>query len=367
MYCPTGGGITNDVDNLFQSDAELLKRDWQDAKFQLKLGSPIETPAKILDMVLINSTTALVAQSNFSARLLNLTTSNTTKLFMGHSGPVTCVTAYTKDSTLFVITGSWDKTARRYHSQTRETLTIYRGHVDFVNGVTTFANRLYTASADKTLKQWDVDTGVCLRTFEGHTAKVRTCVLSVDGTRLYSGASDLTIREWNTATGECMRTLVGHETSIYALVLGPSGTDLWSASEDKTARCWDLETGKVDTVLEHPDYVRAVAVSSENRYVVTGCRDERVRVWLVSTGECVGVYDGHAGEIMQLGIYKHTVWSASLDATVRSWSLQEEDLKQAVALTPEDVNVKLQALNESIGDEMTAEELAELNELMDEE
>jgi WD40 repeat protein len=39
-----------------------------------------------------------------------------------------------------------------------------------------------------------------------------------------------------------------------------------------------IQTGKLDTRLKHPDFVRSVTVASSG-HVITGCRDESIRVW----------------------------------------------------------------------------------------
>ena len=49
---------------------------------------------------------------------------------------------------------------------------------------------------DKTLKLWEVSSGHCLRTFEGHTNWVKSVFLSADGRYALSGSWDETLRLW---------------------------------------------------------------------------------------------------------------------------------------------------------------------------
>ncbi len=53
-------------------------------------------------------------------------------------------------------------------------------------------NRLFSGSYDGTVKVWDVDTLVCLKTLAGHTGPVRTLVYS--GGHMFSGSYDKTVR-----------------------------------------------------------------------------------------------------------------------------------------------------------------------------
>ncbi|MFM7792580.1 MAG: WD40 repeat domain-containing protein, partial [Microcystis panniformis] len=47
---------------------------------------------------------------------------------------------------------------------------------------------------------WDVNTGECLDTLEGHENWIRSVVFSPDGKRLASGSADETIRFWDVKT-----------------------------------------------------------------------------------------------------------------------------------------------------------------------
>lgn len=40
-----------------------------------------------------------------------------------------------------------------------------------------------------------------------------------------------------------------------------------------------METGKRDLMLEHPEGVRSICITVNNKYVATGGRDDVVRVW----------------------------------------------------------------------------------------
>jgi WD40 repeat protein len=61
--------------------------------------------------------------------------------------------------------------------------------------------KLASASADFTVKLWNIETGNLLQTFTGHLGEVRTVAFSLDGKLLASGSDDLEIKLWNLADG----------------------------------------------------------------------------------------------------------------------------------------------------------------------
>jgi WD40 repeat protein len=103
--------------------------------------------------------------------------------------------------------------------------------------------RLVTGSEDYTVRVWDLDTGACLRTLQGHTFYVSSVALHADRRRAVSGSLDDTVRVWDLDTGACLRTLEGHTEGVYSVALHADGRRLVTGSHDKTVRVWNLNTG----------------------------------------------------------------------------------------------------------------------------
>jgi F-box/WD-40 domain protein 7 len=58
--------------------------------------------------------------------------------------------------------------------------------------VEVYGSRLFSASADKTIRVWDIDSRRCEHVLEDHTRPVLS--LAISGNRLYSGSYDFTIK-----------------------------------------------------------------------------------------------------------------------------------------------------------------------------
>ena len=68
--------------------------------------------------------------------------------------------------------------------------------------------------SDKTVRVWNIETGECVKTFEGHNGDVYSVCFSSDGKKIASGSGDKTVRVWNVETGECIKTFEGHNDSV---------------------------------------------------------------------------------------------------------------------------------------------------------
>ena len=72
--------------------------------------------------------------------------------------------------------------------------------------------KVASGSFDKTVKLWDVTSGECLQTLEGHSSDVYSVSFSPDGTKVASGSDDKTVKLWDVTSGECLQTLEGHSS-----------------------------------------------------------------------------------------------------------------------------------------------------------
>jgi hypothetical protein len=179
--------------------------------------------------------------------------------------------------------------------------------------------RVYSGSADTTIRVWSGESGAYLQTLQGHTDRVRALAVGLDG-KIYSGSDDNTIRVWSGASGAHLQTLAGHTDRVRALAVGLDGK-VYSGSRDSTVRVWSGDDGAhLQTLVGHTGGVHALAVGKDG-IIYSGSDDCSIMVWSGEDGAPLRTLEKHTGRVVSLAVgLDGKVYSGSLDATVQVWS-----------------------------------------------
>jgi hypothetical protein len=117
-------------------------------------------------------------------------------------------------------------------------------------------------------------------TLDGHGDYVRSAAFAPDGRRIVTASADRTARIWDADTGRPVATLEGHGDWVRSAAFAPDGRRIVTASADRTARIWDADTGRpVATLDGHGDGVRSAAFAPDGRRIVTASWDGTARIW----------------------------------------------------------------------------------------
>jgi F-box and WD-40 domain protein 7 len=84
---------------------------------------------------------------------------------------------------------------------------VMQGHDEIVWAVEVAGSRLFSASADKTIRVWDIESRRCETVLEDHARPVLS--LAVAGDKLFSGSYDYTLKVWSLNTLQRIKTLNG--------------------------------------------------------------------------------------------------------------------------------------------------------------
>ncbi|KFA79000.1 hypothetical protein S40288_00566 [Stachybotrys chartarum IBT 40288] len=389
---------SSDRDHFFETDASQAQRARKAAKAGNKHGNPIVLKSKILAAISDPTSplsSVFIAESAGCVRRVELESSEPKTTYRGPKAPVTCLAV--SGQTLFA--GSWDKDIWSWDIKSGEPRRKYSGHGDFVKTIVCTGingkDLLISGGADKKILVWDIATGQRLHTIQDPTTTmlalqhlaIDPLLSDGDAVVVVSASSDPNIRRWKvTLAGfeqlpetfldkpEAERlTILEHETSVYQLFFDTADeedVDLWTASADGTAKCLSRARNFVtEDTFTHGDYVRAVVVA-EN-WLITAGRDENLKVWDRSSGKLHCTLEGHYEEVTGLVLLRDAkgrpakVCSVSIDGTIRTWPLAKTELDEVVKKMAETGKPKEAETEDKAEGMLTAEEEAELAELMD--
>jgi WD40 repeat protein len=236
------------------------------------------------------------------------------------------------------------------------------GHTNWIFTVTHSPDesRLASASADGTVRIWDLATDTCLHLLPHPHWVIRT-LFSPDGRYLIVSGMSATIYVWDTISGELIKTLDGHLDWVWSIAISADGHTLFSTGEDRTIRRWDLRTGVCQTVFHaHQDRVWTIALSPDDRHLVSGSEDRTIKIWDLLREKCVKTIDGYGNWIKSIAFVPQQAWLVSChhDRTIRLWSWQNltcihtlsghTDAVQTIAVSPDGSYLASSSLDRTI-------------------
>ena len=138
---------------------------------------------------------------------------------------------------------------------------IYKinAHDDYVNCIIQLSNGiLCSASHDKKIKCWNIESSKCIKIIDGHNGWVMSLSRMKHEGSILSTSGDKTIKIFNIITGECDITFKGHSDYVRTAI-ELIDTRIISGSDDKSIRIWDSKTGELDLKIEnHTGWIRSI-------------------------------------------------------------------------------------------------------------
>ena len=119
-----------------------------------------------------------------------------------------------------------------------------------------------------------------------------------------------------------------HTKSVSSVALTGDNKYIVSGGNDGKVRLWNFQRKTQEAVLDgHADWVLCVAITSDNKHIVSGSHDMTVRIWDLQKSNkkrnCTAL-SGHTGSVTAVAITSdclHIV-SGSADKTIRVWEFK---------------------------------------------
>ena len=243
----------------------------------------------------------------------------------GHSGSVRVVVV-TLDGQ-FVLSASEDRTIRIWDLDTGVFVSDFRGHDRIVTCLAATPDGQHALSGDEDgrLILWRIrDSQEIARMDSGEFSKGRIVALSVsaDGRRAVVCYSNRAIDLWNLETFRRIRTYQIDDALTEAVLILPGS--LQAASAGRTITIWDLETGQTMMRFQgHTGDVKDLKVSTDGQRLISAADDRTVRIWNIQTGDVERILTNHAGTVRSVVQIPGTKLLASggKDPVVHIWEM----------------------------------------------
>ncbi|KIK44975.1 hypothetical protein CY34DRAFT_571674 [Suillus luteus UH-Slu-Lm8-n1] len=180
-----------------------------------------------------------------------------------------------------------------------------------------------SGSDDGKVKLWDVKTGKVIQEWTGDSKGVTSVCWSAGGDRVVSGSWDKTAKVWNAKTGKRILGIkTGHEY-VWAVKYSPDDTQIATGGyEENAAKIWDAKTGKLIKTLKHDWIVFSLAWTSDGEKLITGSLGP-IRIFDTATWEQTATLQDHPDWVKAISLSHNNRLLASIleDNTARIWNL----------------------------------------------
>ena len=259
--------------------------------------------------------------------------------FTGHTSDVLeCV--FSKDGTQLLST-SLDKTLKIWDVQTGMKIRTFNLESSsylnptYSTGCTLY--RRYPFSRDMTrivswsvpndLKLWNVETGKKICKFERNRDMKWLFdggIFTPDGTRFLTYTSR-ELHLWDVQSGKLIRMDTLRLKGIMSCEFSPDGTQILTVLGDKTLKLLDFETRKpIRTFKGHTDLVIAGVFSPDGTKFLTASVDKTLKLWDIRKRSAIRTFTGHSDIVRACAFSPDgtKILSASDDKTLKLWDVK---------------------------------------------
>ena len=240
----------------------------------------------------------------------------------GHTGAVTAG-AFSPDGTQLA-TASADGTVRVWDiaSGTIRLVITHKAPLVVVqfspNGL-----QVLTASNDGAVRLFHAADGVELYQFDTRSQGAIYATFTPDGQRVFTASTDGGTRLFDVTTGSQVFAFTDRSEPITDMDVSNDGQFFVTTSRDGNAQIFDSVQERSGAVLPHVAPLTSGRFSPDGRLLLTASEDGTARLFDVATGNLVRVFAGHTGPITMANFSPDglAITTASADGTARIWDV----------------------------------------------
>ncbi|MEO1280733.1 MAG: c-type cytochrome [Pseudomonadota bacterium] len=215
-----------------------------------------------------------------------------------------------------------------YDAARKSELARLNGHVAKVVGiaVSNDGRMAATASWDRTVRLWDLETKRAGPVLNEHKGPVNDVAFSSDGRAVFTASADGEIRQFDAATGKFVRPVYRHGWGVNVLSrVAANGKDLilFGALDGGIGIVDPREAKLIQPLPAHEKPVLAIAVSNDGQKAATSGGDGLIKVWKTSDWQLVETFQNPYGPIWALAFNAggDGLYYGGLDDTIHRWQV----------------------------------------------
>ncbi len=207
--------------------------------------------------------------------------------------------------------------------------------------ITPNGQMIVSGGQDATIRLWDFASGKEVHKFIGHEGPVYNMAIMQDGKHLVSVADkDLAVKIWNIENHELVSSLAPNSAHVTAVAISPDQRFIITGGEDGFARIWDIDRGVLLRSLEHEHGIYSMTISPDGRHLLCGSKrtpGERypgvVWVWDFELGVLLKTLSGHMGHVTAITMTADSKYILSGDqhGSVYLWDLETGTLLKTMS------------------------------------
>lgn len=214
--------------------------------------------------------------------------------FRGHHGPVTCL-AYNNQSNKLA-SSSTDKSVNLWNTENRIRCYKFTGHSDAVNGVAWShnGNLMATASKDRTIKVW-------VPTIKGSSfslialSSVNSIEFHPKDRKLVTATDDKAVKLWSLETKRFLQSFLGHTNRVNVARYSPTGKTIASCSDDRNLKLFDVVGGDCIHTFSERNNVHGndIAWHPDGSIIAVALNNSKIKIFDRRTNKLIQLYNVH--------------------------------------------------------------------------
>jgi WD40 repeat protein/uncharacterized caspase-like protein len=211
----------------------------------------------------------------------------TLMLPIGHTGVVGSA-GFSPDGKL-ALTSSTDNTAKIWNAATGKLLGTLAGFKEVPRASFSPDGKaiLVRSTKDFFVTIQDAATLQERMRLTAHTKGINDAGYTKDGSKIFTGSADGTVKIWDALTGKLLTDIKNNAGEIYTAQFSPDGKKIAVVYQNQEQIIWEVQTGLLLSRLKSPKEFSYYALFDNNAKRVVTCSGGAARIWDAATGDLI--------------------------------------------------------------------------------